>query len=114
MTGDNVLFGIYLVLALYGCIAGGIFTAFEAENETNILVCAFYLQIVFYENLKRELNATGIVIVLAVSSVFLLPCNVLILTIKTLVLVCGLFWAMFKRVFKKKPAEEGKADEKPV
>lgn len=105
MVGYNVLFGIYLVLALYGCIAGGIFTAFETENETNILVCAFYLQIIFYENLKGQLNATGIVIVLIVSSVFLLPCNILILTIKTLMLACNLFWAVFKRVFKKKPAE---------
>lgn len=101
MVGYKVLFGIYLVLALYGCIAGGIFTAFETENETNILMCAFYLQIIFYENLKGQLNATGIVIVLIVSSVFLLPCNILILTIKTLVLACSLFWTMFKRVFKK-------------
>ena len=105
MVGYNVLFGIYLVLALYGCIAGGIFTAFETENETNILVCAFYLQIIFYENLKGELNTAGIVVVLIVSSVFLLPCNILILTIKTLVLVCSLFWAVFKHIFKKKPAE---------
>lgn len=107
MVGYNVLFGIYLVLALYGCIAGGIFTALETENEKNILICAFYLQIIFYENLKGELNATGIIIVLIVSSVFLLPCNILILTIKTLALACGLFWTMFKRIFKKKPAEGG-------
>lgn len=107
MVGYNVLFGIYLVLALYGCIAGGIFTAFETENEKNILICAFYLQIIFYENLKSELNAAGIVIVLIVSSVFLLPCNILILIIKTLVLACGLFWTMFKRIFKKKSAEGG-------
>lgn len=110
MVGYNILFGIYLILALYGCIAGGIFTAFETENEKNILICAFYLQIIFYENLKGELNATGIVIVLIVSSVFLLPCNILILTIKTLVLVCSLVWAAFKHVFKKKPAEGGTDD----
>lgn len=107
MVGCNILFGIYLVLALYGCIAGGIFTAFETENEKNILICAFYLQIIFYEKLKGELNTTGIVIVLIVSSVFLLPCNILILAIKTLVFVCSLFWSLFKRVFRKKPAEGG-------
>lgn len=107
MAGYNVLFGIYLVLAFFGCIFGGILTAFETENKTNILICAFYVQIIFYENLKSELNAAGTVIVLIVSSVFLLPCNILILTIKTLVLACGLFWAMFKRIFKKKPAEGG-------
>jgi hypothetical protein len=106
VVGYNVLFGIYLVLALYGCIAGGIFTAFETENETNILVCAFYLQIIFYENLKGELNTAGIVVVLIVSSVFLLPCNILILTLKTLMLVCGLVWTMFKRVFRKKGGSE--------
>lgn len=110
MVGYNVFFGIYLVLALYGCIAGGIFTAFETENETNILICAFYLQIVFYEKLKGQLNATGIVIVLIVSSVFLLPCNILILIIKTLVLACSLFWALFKHVFRKKPKEGGDED----
>lgn len=110
MVGYKVLFGIYLVLALYGCIAGGIFTAFETENEKNVLVCAFYLQIIFYENLKGELNAAGIVIVLIVSSAFLLPCNILILTIKTLVIVCGLFWTLFKHVFRKKQAEGGTDD----
>ena len=110
MVGYKVLFGIYFALALYGCITGGIITAFETEYETNILACAFYLQIIVYENLKGELNAAGIVIVLIVSSVFLLPCNILILTIKTLVLVCSLFWAVFKQVFKKKPAEGGMKD----
>lgn len=56
MVGCNVLFGIYLVLALCGCIAGGIFTAFETEGETNILVCAFYLQSIIYEDLKGDAN----------------------------------------------------------
>lgn len=109
-TGYKSILTIYMILALYGCIAGGIFTAFATENEKNILMCAFYLQIILYENLKGELNAIGIIIVLIVSSVFLLPCNFLILTIKTLVLVCGLFWAMFKHVFRKKPVEGGGKD----
>jgi hypothetical protein len=110
VVGYNVLFGIYLVLVLCGCIFGGILTAFETENERNILKCAFYLQIIFYKNLKGELNTAGIVIVLIVSSMFLLPCNILILMIKTLVLSCGLFWAIFKHVFRKKPAEGGGAN----
>jgi hypothetical protein len=112
VVGYKVIFDIYVIIALYGCIGGGIFTAFETENETNILICAFYLQIIFYENLKGELSATGIVIVLVVSSVFLLPCNILILTIKTLVLACSLFLAVYKRIFRKKPAEGGNADGK--
>lgn len=110
MVGYKILFGIYMILSLYGCIVGGIFTAYETENETNILICAFYLQITFYENLKGELNTAGIAIVLIVSSVFLLPCNILILTIRILVLVCNLFWAVFKHVFKKKSAEGGGED----
>lgn len=102
MVGYKILFGIYLVLVLYGCIVGGIITAFETENETNILACAFYIQKAFvYENLKGELNAAGIVIVVIVSSVFLLPCNILILAIKTIVRACSLFWTVFKRIFAK-------------
>lgn len=111
MVGYKILFGIYFVLVLYGCIVGGIITAFETENETNILVCAFYVQKAFvYEKLKGELNAAGIIIVLIVSSVFLLPCNILILAIKTIVNACGLFWTVFKRIFAKSHQKHRRAD----
>ena len=96
---------IYAMIALTTTIGGSIISLFETEYERNIFIVAFYPQIETVRSLCYELNMAGLIIVLVVETVFLLPCNVILLIAKIIEYAVTGAWALFKKVFKRK--EEG-------
>lgn len=98
----EILFTIYSLISFIVCITGIIVTVPETEDETNIIVCSFYLQLLLYARMKDNINTAGIAIVLIALSVFLLPCNLLLLLYELIVILRGLTWTLFKWIFKKR------------
>ena len=102
----EILFMICLLFSLCVCIAGIFFTFIETEDETNIIACSFYLQLLLYARMKDNVDPTGIAIVLIASTVFLLPCNLLVLLVRLIVILCDTTWKLFKWIFKVKRRTE--------
>lgn len=98
----EILFIIYLLFSLGVCFAGTFFTLIETEDETNIIARSFYLQSLLYARMEDDVSPTGIAIVLIASTVFLLPCNLLVLLVQLIVILCETTWKLFKWIFKKK------------
>lgn len=100
-----------IVLIIYLCIAGvcsavgGIVTESDDEFETNILKHAFYIQKEIRNYVAREVNTLGVIISVVVATIFLLPCNLLLLAIHIVMKFGELLWHGFKIIFKKKEQE---------
>ena len=102
MTALDWLKGLWLCIALFATIICSICTTLFDENEPNILKHAFYFQCEIYNSLHEEINLAGVLIVLIVSSIFLFPCNLVLLVIHIIIKIIYLFWEGFKKIFKKK------------
>lgn len=96
------------LLVIYLCIAGtcvfigGIVTESDDEYETNILKHAFYIQKEIWKYATEEVNTLGVIISVIVATIFLLPCNLILIAIHIVINFGGLLWRGFKFIFKKK------------
>ena len=94
--------------AFLASIINGMFTAFDAEHETNYLKYAFHTQICMWKDQKDELNLAGRIILCGLLTVWILPSNLLLLFIKCLVWILNWAWNIFSYIFRKR---EKKTDE---
>lgn len=100
-----VLLIIYLCVAGICSAVGGIITESDDEFETNILKHSFYIQKEIRKHAAREVNTLGVIISVIVATIFLLPCNLILLVIHVVIKFGELLWHGFKIIFKKKEQE---------
>lgn len=106
MTALDWLKGLWLCISL-GCVVIGCFvTESDNEYEKNILKIAFYIQRSIYDTLSDEINMVGVCICIVVASIFVLPCNLILLVIHLITEIVRLIWKGFKKIFKKKGEKE--------
>ena len=99
------LLGIYLCIAGICLFVGAALTESDDEYEKNIFKNAFYIQREIRKHTARELNTLGVIISVIIATIFLLPCNLLLLAIHIIMKFGELLWHGFKIIFKKKEQE---------
>lgn len=96
------LLGIYLCIAGICLFVGAALTESDDEYEKNIFKHAFYIQREIRKHTAREVNTLGVIISVIVATIFLLPCNLLLIAIHIVIKFGELLWRGFKIIFKKK------------
>ena len=102
----ELFISLYVVVGLISGFLSMMITLFDEEDEDNLILFAFHIQRVCLDNLRDEINATGLFIILVLTAPFLFPGNILLGLIWITRWLCGVVWRGFKYVFKRREVDE--------